>query len=180
MDSKIEEFMRSEKQTNTDYAHKCVAKKFWKWLSEYSKHKDEREKVCLSRKQHKAFRAWKYDLPPHHLPPQLIDDNIFARFLIHCLVKLKNKKSPLRQAHGWISFTSKGKLASMQNTENVYSKIKNRSVYKDHIPKKALVPRADVHVKIGNTTNPSLYDAYAIVIYNIALLLARRADEARK
>ena len=101
MDSKIEEFTRSEKQTNTDYALKCVAKKFWKWLSEYSKHKDEREKVCLSSKQHKAFRAWKYDLPPHHLPPQLIDDNIFARFLIHCLVKLKNKKSPLRLMDGF-------------------------------------------------------------------------------
>ena len=63
----------------------------------------------------------------------------------------------------------------MQNTENVYAKIKKRSVYKDHIPKKALVPKTGVHVKIGSNSNPSLYDAYAILIYNIALLLALAA-----
>ena len=68
----------------------------------------------------------------------------------------------------------------MQNTEIVYAKIKKRSVYKDHIPKKALVPKTGVYVKIGSNSNPSLYDAYAILIYNIALLLARRGDEVRK
>ena len=68
----------------------------------------------------------------------------------------------------------------MCNTEIVYAKIKKRSVYKDHIPKKALVPQAAVHVKIGNLQSPSLYDAYAILIYNLATLLARRGDEARK
>ena len=87
MDSKIEEFMRSENQTNTDYAHKCVAKKFWKWLSEYSKHKDERQRVCLSCKQHKAFRAWKYDLPPHHLPPQLIEDFCKISYPLSCKIE---------------------------------------------------------------------------------------------
>ena len=68
----------------------------------------------------------------------------------------------------------------MNTTENVYSRIKKRAVYKDHIPKKALVPNTGVHVKIGSTDSSSLYDAYSILIYNIAVLLARRGDEARK
>ena len=68
----------------------------------------------------------------------------------------------------------------MNNTQKVYSKIKKRTVYKDHIPKKALVPNTGVHVKIGRTNNSSYYDAYSILICNIAVLLARRGDEARK
>ena len=68
----------------------------------------------------------------------------------------------------------------MHSTANVYNKIKKRPVYKDHIPKKALVPKPSVHVKIGVLSDPTLYDAYAIFIYNLAILLGRRGDEARK
>ena len=67
----------------------------------------------------------------------------------------------------------------MISTEEVYRKIKQRSVYKDHVPKKAKVPKANVHVNIGCTNSSSLYDAYAIFIYNLAVLLGRRGDEAR-
>ena len=100
MGSKVEEFLKAEKQTNSDLAHKAVAIKFSVWLSEYRKHKNHKEKVSLSRKQHKAFRAWKYDQPPYELPPELLDDNLFARFQLHCLLKLHHKKSSLRQVHG--------------------------------------------------------------------------------
>ena len=99
---------------------------------------------------------------------------------MYCLLDLKNKKSSLRAAHGWLSFASRGKIESMQNTENVYSKIKKRPVYKEHIPKKAQVPEAKVHVKIGAVSNSSLYDAYAIFIYNLAVLLSRRGAEAHE
>ena len=100
MDSKVEEFLRLEKQSNTDLAHKCVAKKFDLWFAEYSVHKKKSEKLVTSRKQMKAFRAWNYEQPPHQVPSELIDDNFFARFLMHCLLKLNMKKSSLRQVHG--------------------------------------------------------------------------------
>ena len=64
----------------------------------------------------------------------------------------------------------------MTNTANVYDKIKQRAVYKDHIPKKALVPKPGVHVNIGIVNNSNLHDAYAIFIYNLAVLLGRRGD----
>ena len=99
---------------------------------------------------------------------------------MHCLLDLNNKKSSLRAAHGWLSFASGGKINEMQGTQSVYSKIKRRPVYRDHIPKKALIPEADVHVKIGRVDNSCLYDAYAIFIYNLAVLLSRRGDEAHQ
>ena len=97
-----------------------------------------------------------------------------------CLLELKNKKSSLRAAHGWISYVCKGNKASMTSTETVYKKIKQRPVYKDHMPKKSIVPEASVHVKIGSTNCSTLYDAYAIFIYNLAVLLGRRGDEVHK
>jgi len=68
----------------------------------------------------------------------------------------------------------------MTATENVYGKIKLRPVYKDHIPKKAVIPKPNIHVNIGLAETSTLYDAYAIFIYNIAVFLGRRGDEARK
>ena len=180
MDSEIENFLKTEKPSQTDNSHKCVARKFAKWLREYHPQYPKSARVCLSRERYKVLRTWKPDQPPHTLPPELINDNIFARFLMHCLLELKDKKSSLRAAHGWISFVCKGKITSMKNTETIYAKIKQRPVYKDHIPKKALVPTAAVHVKLAKLSTPSLFDAYSIVIYNLAVLLARRGDEARK
>ena len=97
-----------------------------------------------------------------------------------CLLELKNKKSSLRAAHGWISFVCKGKISTMTATENVYAKIKLRPVYKDHIPRKACIPKPNIHVNIGRVNTSTLYDAYAIFIYSIAIFLGRRGDEARK
>ena len=68
----------------------------------------------------------------------------------------------------------------MSSTQNVYDRIKRRPIYKHHIPNKALVPKADVHVNLGVYRFTNLYDAYAILIYNLAVLLGRRGDEARK
>ena len=178
IDSHVEQFLRSGKPSNTDYSHKCVAKKFHTWILQCCSENNPKKKLSLSRRQKKAVREWKYDVPPHQLPELLIKDNIFARFLMHCLLELKSKKSSLRSAHGWLSFTSGGKIDSMRNTQNVYSKIKKKAVNKDHMPRKALVPQAKVHVKIGAVSKTSLYDAYAIFIYNLAVLLSRRGDEA--
>ena len=180
IDSQVRKFLTSEKPSNTDYSHKCVAKKFHTWMLQCCLETNPEKKLSLSRRQIKAVKEWKYDLPPHQLPELLIRDNIFARFLMYCLLELKNKKASLRSAHGWLSFTSGGKMESMKNTKNVYSKIKKRPVYKDHMPKKALVPKPKVHVKIGAVSNTSLYDAYAIFIYNLSVLLSRRGDEAHK
>ena len=63
---------------------------------------------------------------------------------------------------------------------NVYDKIKRRPVYKHHIPKKALVPKPSVHVKLGAVNDMTLYDAYAMFIYKVAVLLGRRRDEVHK
>ena len=65
----------------------------------------------------------------------------------------------------------------MTNTDSVYTKIKKRPVYSEHIPKKARVPKPTVHVQLGQIGNVSLYDAYAKLVYNTAVLLARRGDE---
>ena len=100
MDSRVQEFINKEKQSNTDLSHKCVAKKFSTWLSKYRSHKVGSEKITLSRQQHSAFRVWTYDQPPHIPPPELIEDRLFARFLMYCLLELKNNKSSLRAAHG--------------------------------------------------------------------------------
>ena len=89
---------------------------------------------------------------------------------MHCLLELDSKKSSLRAAHGYLSFVSKGKVDSMTNTANVFTKIKRRAVCKDHIPKKAIVPNAQVHVNIADVNSTNLFDAYAIFIYNLAVL----------
>ena len=159
MDRVVQNFLKAEKATSTDYSHKCVAKKFAKWLRENRAQSYKNKRIYLSRKQIKALREWNHNEVPYVLPAELVDDNIFSRFLLHCLLELDNKKSSLRAAHGYLSFVCKGKIKSMQNTEHVYNKIKRRSVYKDHIPKKALVPNIAVHVRIANLTAASLYDA---------------------
>ena len=60
------------------------------------------------------------------------------------------------------------------------SNIKLRPAYKDHIQTKVVIPKPNVHVTIGFAVTYTLYDAYAIFIYNITVLLGRRGDEARK
>ena len=180
IDSQVQQFLRSGKPSNTEYSHKCVAKKFHTWILKCCSESKPEKKLSLTRRQIKAVREWMYDMPPHQLPEVLIEDNIFARFLMYCVLELKDKKASIRSAHGWLSFTSGGKFESMKNTKNVYSKIKKQPVYKDHMPRKALVPQAKVHVKIGAASSTSLYDAYAIFIYNLAVLLSRRGDEAHK
>ena len=171
MDSQVQKFLREEKANNTDKSHKVVAKKFRNQFMECRLEKDPEKKVALSAEQEKAIVEQNHADPPYQLPSVLIDDTVFARFLLHCLLKLKCKKSSLRQAHGYLSYVSKGKIDTMINTENVYARIKRRAVYKHHVPKKALVPKADVHVNLGVYSNSTLYDAYAIFIYNLAVLL---------
>ena len=60
----------------------------------------------------------------------------------------------------------------------VYDKIKQRSFFKDHVPKKAKVPPTGVHVAIREAEINHLADAYAVVIYNFSVFLQRRGDEA--
>ena len=59
MDSLVENFLKSEKSSNTDYSHKCVAKKFHQWLTQIRLEKDKEKKIIFSREQHKAIRKWK-------------------------------------------------------------------------------------------------------------------------
>ena len=40
MDSQVQKFLREEKQTSTDRAHKCVAKKLKNWLLKIRIEKD--------------------------------------------------------------------------------------------------------------------------------------------
>ena len=105
----MEEFLNSEKQSKTDSSHKCVAKKYSEWISKYRLDRDKKKKIQLTRNQHAAFRGWKYHKAPYIPPKALIVDELFARFLLHCLLELKSKKSSLRAAHGWMSFIAKGK-----------------------------------------------------------------------
>ena len=169
MDKQVKKFLLSERATSTDSSHKCVAKKFYNWMLQCRSERDSDKKISLTRKQYKAFGEQQQDEPPYQLPEELIKDNIFARFLLYCLVELKSKKSSLRAAHGQISFVCKDKLKSMRSTECVYTKIKNKAVYKEHIPKKALVPKPSVHVNIGVRNSTSLHDSYSIFMYNLAM-----------
>ena len=81
IDSQVRKFLTSEKPSNTDYSHKCVAKKFHTWMLQCCLETNPEKKLSLSRRQMKAFKEWKYDLPPHQLPELLIHDNIFAHAL---------------------------------------------------------------------------------------------------
>lgn len=56
MDNHVRKFLIEEKASNTDHSHKCVAKKFGKWLSQSRLAKDSEKKLTLTRAQHKAVR----------------------------------------------------------------------------------------------------------------------------
>ena len=90
IDSQVRKFLTSEKPSNTDYSHKCVAKKFHTWMLQCCLETNPEKKLSLTRRQIKAVKEWKYDLPPHQLPELLIRGNIFARFLMYCLLELRN------------------------------------------------------------------------------------------
>ena len=51
MDSQVQKFLREEKQTSTDRAHKCVAKTLKNWLLKIRIEKDPDKLLPLSEEQ---------------------------------------------------------------------------------------------------------------------------------
>ena len=54
MDNQVKKFLKGEKENSTDKSHKCVAKKFKRWLLKCRVDEDPEKRLTLSDDQEKA------------------------------------------------------------------------------------------------------------------------------